>query len=262
MDCGLKNRVAIVTGASKGIGFASAKRLAAEGAKVLLISRDEPVLAAATAEIQSLGGIAAFLAGDVVTPALPEAAFNKAISLWGRVDILVNNSGGPPMGTFLEFDSSKWEQVIQANLMASIRFTQAVVPFMKIQRWGRIVTVSSTVAKEPSPIMVLSATTRAAIAAFTKAIAIELAPFNICANVVCPGGVLTDRLGGLLKTQSMRDGVAYEQLLKNSQASIPAQRFASPDELANVIAFLSSELSSYVTGVNLSVDGGLTKGFT
>ena len=166
------------------------------------------------------------------------------------------------MGTFLEFDSSTWEQVIQSSLLGTIRFTQTMAPFMKFQRWGRIVTVSSTVAKEPSPTMVLSATTRSAIAAFTKAIAVELAPFNVCANLVCPGGVLTDRLMSLLKARAVRENMDYQKLLAESQASIPAQRFASPEELANVIVFLCSELSSYVTGVNLSVDGGLTKGFT
>ena len=262
MDYSLRNRVAIVTGASKGIGFASAKALAAEGVKVILVSREEKSLVASTKEIVSQGGVAAFYAGDVSQPLLPAEVVNKAISLWGHVDILVNNSGGPPMGTFLEFNSLEWEQVIQANLLSSIRFAQAVVPGMKDQRWGRIVTVSSTVAKEPSPQMVLSATTRSAIAAFTKAIAVELAPFNICANVVCPGGVLTDRLQSLLEARAVRENLKYPQILQKTQASIPAQRFASPEEIANVIVFLSSQLSSYVTGVSLSVDGGVTKGFT
>ena len=262
MNFGLKDRVAIVTGASRGIGLACASALAAEGARVLLVSRDYTALTASANQIEQRGGIAAALAGDVSDVTLPDAVLNKAMDLWGRVDILVNNSGGPPMGTFLEIDSSTWERVIQANLLGAIRFAQAVAPLMKARRWGRIVTVSSTVAKEPSPAMVLSATTRAAIAAFTKAISVELAPFNVCANVVCPGGVLTDRLRGLLKTRAARESIDYQKLLDDSQASIPVQRFASPEELANVIVFLCSELSSYVTGVNLSVDGGLTKGFT
>ncbi len=133
---------------------------------------------------------------------------------------------------------------------------------MKAKNWGRIVSITSTVAKEPSPAMVLSATTRAGVAAFSKALAIELAQLNISVNVICPGGVLTDRLVGLLQARAKREKRAYQDVLLESQGSIPAKRFAKPQEIADVILFLTSESGGYVNGVSLSVDGALTKTYT
>lgn len=261
MDLEIDNRVAVVTGASKGMGFAVAKALAVEGVKVFMVARDSQALEDAAEVIRMSGGTAQTLAGDVANPTLPATVLSKVQGLWGSVDILVNNAGGPPMGTFLEQTPATWEAALQTNLLSVVRFCQAVVPSMKTKQWGRIVSITSTVSKEPSPQMVLSATARAGVAAFTKAIAIELASYNISANVLCPGGVLTDRLRNLLQTRSEREGREYEILLRESQASIPAQRFADPNEIADVILFLCSERGGYITGVNLSVDGGLTKGY-
>jgi 3-oxoacyl-[acyl-carrier protein] reductase len=261
LDLGLENKVAIVTGASKGIGYAIANTLALAGAKVLMVSRNEVSLAEAIKCIGEAGGQAASLAGDMADPSMPTLALEKANKLWGPVDILVNNAGGPPMGSFLEHDEAVWENVLQQNLLGFIRFTQAVAPDMKKNGWGRIISISSTVAKEPSPQMVLSATARAGLSAFTKAVSIELAPSNITVNVICPGGVLTDRLDQLLRLRAERELANYATLLKSAQESIPAQRFARPSEIADVALFLASTLGAYVTGVSLSVDGGLSKGY-
>jgi 3-oxoacyl-[acyl-carrier protein] reductase len=262
MNLGIQNRTAIVTGASKGMGLATARTLAAEGVRVLMVARTAALLEEAGAEVRAEGGVVETLAGDVADIALPVAAIQKCQKLWGSVDILINNAGGPPMGSFLEHDDAAWSAVLQTNLLSVVRFSRAAAALMKAQRWGRIVSITSTVAKEPSPAMVLSATARAGVAAFTKAIAIELAPFNVSANVICPGGVLTDRLVDLLKVRATRENCAYEDLLKDSQASIPAGRFASPREVADLIVFLVSDRGGYVNGVSLSVDGALTKGFT
>ena len=131
---------------------------------------------------------------------------------------------------------------------------------MQSQSWGRIINVTSTVAKEPSPGMILSATARAGLAAFSKALSIELAPAGITVNTVCPGGVLTDRLRGLLEIRSKNEGIPYDTLLEQSQKSIPIGRFASPEEFADYVVFLCSDRARYVTGTYVSVDGGLTKG--
>jgi 3-oxoacyl-[acyl-carrier protein] reductase len=262
MNLNLEGRVALVCGASKGMGLASAQALALQGAKVLMVARNSSALDAATKTIAARGGVVEAYAGDVRHPDLAQHAVDRCRELWGPVDILVNNAGGPPMGSFLEHDGTAWEAAIQTNLLSVVRFCKAVAPGMKAKNWGRIISITSTVAKEPSPAMVLSATTRAGVAAFSKTLAIELAEFNISVNVICPGGVLTDRLVGLLQARAERENRDYQDVLLESQASIPAKRFAEPHEIADVILFLASESGGYVNGVSLSVDGALTKAYT
>lgn len=262
MNLKLDGRVALVCGASKGMGLASAQALALHGAKVLMVARDPSALDAASKTIADTGGVVATYAGDVRNPDLAQLAVDRCKELWGSVDILVNNAGGPPMGSFLEHYGTAWESAIQTNLLSVVRFCKAVAPGMKAKNWGRIVSITSTVAKEPSPTMVLSATTRAGVAAFSKALAIELAQCNITVNVICPGGVLTDRLVDLLHARAEREKRDYQDILLESQASIPAKRFADPKEIADVILFLTSESGGYVNGVSLSVDGALTRAYT
>jgi 3-oxoacyl-[acyl-carrier protein] reductase len=259
MNLEIKNRVAIVCGASKGMGFSCAQTLALEGVKVLMIARDEKALSEATRKIGNEGGTVEAYAGDVSDSNLPSLAVSRCEALWGGVDILINNAGGPPMGTFQEHGAASWDAAIQTNLMSVIRFCQAVTPNMKLNKWGRIISITSTVAKEPSPLMVLSATTRAGVAAFSKSLAIELAPFNISSNVICPGGVLTDRLVDLLQAKAARENRSYQDLLFESQQAIPAKRFAKPEEIAEVILFLASEQGGYINGVSLNIDGALTR---
>ena len=258
----LMNKRAIVTGASKGIGFAIAKSLSLRGVRVLIISRDLKKLRLSCENLIDLGAQADYLAGDISDPNLPNLAISHISEKWGDQDILINNGGGPPMGSSLDFSDADWQSSIDQNLLSAIRFSRLVAPIMKRNQWGRILSVSSTVAKEPSSNMVLSATLRAGLGAFTKSIASELAPHGITANVLCPGGVLTDRLKDLVRTRSKREGVSYDSLIEQSVRSIPSGRFADPDELGKTAAFLCSDDSAYITGVSLSVDGGLTKGFT
>jgi 3-oxoacyl-[acyl-carrier protein] reductase len=261
MSLGIENRVAIVCGASKGIGLACAMALAAAGAKILIIGRDEKSLANAAQSIISQGGIASTLAGDVQDKKLAELAVKRCEQLWGSVSILINNAGGPPMGRLCEHGEEAWEAAVQTNLMSVVRFCKAVIPAMKSQKWGRIISITSTVSKEPSPSMILSATTRAGVSALTKALAIELAQFEISVNAVCPGGVLTGRLSKLIQERADRENSNYDQILSESIQMIPARRFATPEEIANVVAFLASTKGGYINGVSISVDGALTKAF-
>lgn len=259
MDLGLRGRVALVTGASKGMGFATARAFAREGAKVLMVARGEAELQSAAKSLRDDGADVEALAGDVNVPELAERAVEVCVQRWGGLHALVNNAGGPPMGTVSEHSDAAWQAALEQSLMSVVRFTRAALPTMQRQRWGRIVSITSTLAKEPAPAMVLSATARSGVAAFTKAVALEYAADNISANVVCPGGVLTGRLRQLLTSRAEREGRAFDALLAESQQLIPARRFADPDEIADVIVFLASDRGGYVNGVHLSVDGALTR---
>jgi 3-oxoacyl-[acyl-carrier protein] reductase len=261
MKLGIEDRVAIVCGSSKGIGYAAAQALGLEGVRVLLIARNQNTLGEAKDRLAGQGVTAEILVGDVSDPRLPQLAVAKCNAQWGKVDILVNNAGGPPMGSILEHDEEAWQSAMETNFHSVKRFCQAVLPDMRNNCWGRIVTVTSTVSKEPSPAMVLSATARAGVSVLMKTIAQEFAADNITANSICPGGVLTERLVSLIRERAAREGRPYEDLLAESQKMIPANRFAQPAEIADVIVFLASDRGGYVNGVSLSVDGGLTKAY-
>lgn len=255
-----RERVALVTGASKGMGRAIALGLARTGARVCMVARNEATLReAADAVAAETGAETWALPADVSAADAPASIVAQVIDRWGSVDILVNNAGGPPPGSFLDHTEAVWTQAINQTFLSAVRFSRAVAPGMKTLGWGRIITVSSTVAKEPSPTMVLSASTRAAVSAFTKAIATELAPFGITANVLLPGGVQTERLESLVRAGAEKDGLTFEQGIARSVAMIPAGRFATPEEFAHVAVFLASDEGRYVTGVSLAVDGGLTR---
>lgn len=252
-------RVAVVTGGSKGIGLGIVKEFISKEINVLVIARNEELLNNLksnynTEQIE-------ILIGDVSDTDLPKKALKLALSKWGRVDILVNNAGGPPANSFLNHDENAWMSAFEISLMSVIRFSTTFAPVMKNNNWGRILSITSTIAKEPSPLMVLSATMRAGVAAFNKSISTELAPYNITVNAICPGGVLTDRLVSLVRQKSLSDERPYEDVLKESENSIPIKRFASVEEIAKTANFLCSEDGSYITGVQLSVDGGLSKSY-
>lgn len=261
IDYEIKGKVAIVCGASSGIGRASAMGLAEQGVNVLLISRSQDKLDKTKKEIEAaLGVTVVTLAGDVTDTTLAQKAADLAIKELGSVDILVNNAGGPPMGSFLEKSQEDWDLALSQNLTSVVRFTRAVAEPMIKQNWGRIINITSTLAKEPSAPMVLSATARAGVSAFSKSVSIELAPKGVTINTLCPGGVLTGRLHALLETSAVNQCKEYDQVLKESQATIPIGRFAEPEEFADMLVFLASERGRYVTGTSIMVDGGLSKG--
>lgn len=260
VDYEIKGRVAIVTGASSGMGFASAKGLAQQGAHLILVSRNEEKLVKARTEILALADVdIEIFPGDVMDKALPSRITELAMNKWGRIDILVNNAGGPPMGSFLEHDDDVWEQALEQNLRSVIRFTTAVTAVMTERKWGRIINITSTLAKEPSAEMVLSSTARAAVSAFSKSISIELAQHGITVNTLCPGGVLTDRLHNLLVTAAEKQDKSYDDILKKTQSIIPIGRFAEPEEFADTLIFIASERARYITGTTIMIDGGVTK---
>jgi 3-oxoacyl-[acyl-carrier protein] reductase len=260
MQLGLTNKVALVTGGSSGIGKATAMALASEGCKVCIVARDPAKLESASAEIRASSSAEVIgLVGDVSDSVVMARHLDEVRRHLGSIDILVNNAGGPPPGSFLEHDDSRWIETLERNFLSVVRLSRAVVPSMKERRWGRIVNVTSTIAKEPSAGMVLSASSRAAVSAFAKAISGELASYNVTVNTVCPGGVDTERVADLMAQTAQREGKSVEEILKRSVAMIPAQRLATAAEIAVLIAFLASEQASYLTGLSLMADGGLTK---
>jgi 3-oxoacyl-[acyl-carrier protein] reductase len=260
MDLQLKSKIAVVLGASRGIGRAVAEGLAVEGMRVALVARDPArAEAAADAIARTTGAEVIAVTADVGAAVRVELVVGATVERWGSVHVLVHNAGGPPPGGVFDVTARQWDEALQTHLDSLIRFTNGVVPHMSRQGWGRILLITSTAAKEPIPGMLLSNTARAAVTAFAKTIATELAPLGITVNTVCPGGVLTERLRELCETRAAREGVTYETVLAQLQRTIPIGQFATPAELAAMVVFLASEPARYVTGTTVAVDGGLVK---
>ena len=261
MDLGLHNRVALVTGASKGLGRAVAERLAQEGADVVINSRSHDPLAATAAEIaQRTGRRIVAVPGDVADPNACRALADRATTEFGRLDILVANAGGPPPGGVDDFDAAAYREALEINLMATVQLTLAALPAMRANRWGRIIAITSVSVKQPVKGLVLSNTARPGVVGFIKTISQDLAADGILCNVVAPGFIRTARVEQLLASEAAARETTPEAILEGITAEIPAGRIGRPEEFANAVAFLASTAASYITGHTLQVDGGLVQG--
>ena len=261
MELGLQDRVAIVGGASAGIGLGIARSLAAEGAKVAMLARTPDALTdAASAVASATGGTALPIPADLDVPEQIEAAVAAVVERLGAIDIVVNNSGGPPPGRFDDLDESHWELAFNRSLMSAVRLTRAALPRLRASTQGRVISVTSTSIKQPIPGLLLSNSLRSAVAGWSKTLADELGPSNITVNVVCPGRVDTDRLTQLHEAWAARDGLRIEEVREREAAKVPLGRFAEPAEIANAVVFLASAAAGYITGTVIQVDGGLVRG--
>jgi 3-oxoacyl-[acyl-carrier protein] reductase len=254
VELGLKGKVAVVTGATEGIGRATALKLAREGAKVAICARRQEPLDQAAAEIKKTGGDVLAVSADMSKPADIERFMKAVIDRFGRVDILVNNAGTSMRGKFLELDDDKWSSDIELKVFGAIRCTRLAVPHMKKNGGGRIVNITISSAKQPGAESYPTSVSRAAGLALTKALSKEYAADNIRVNTVCIGKIKS----GQHERRYAREGHSAEAYYKEASKDIPLGRVGEAEEAANVIVFLVSDAASYVTGTSVNLDGGIS----
>lgn len=257
MDFGLKDRVAVVAAASKGIGYAAARELAREGARVFLCSRDEARASNAARKIHDeTGATVAGIAADVTDEQAAERFVEVAREKAGRIDILVTNAGGPPASTFAQTDLEMFRKAFELNALSAIRLAKLVLPGMCEQKWGRVVNITSVSVKQPIEGLLLSNTVRAGLTGWAKTVATEVAPDNVTVNNVAPGYTLTERQEELAQARARALGKPKEEIIASWATQGPMRRMGRVEEIAAAVAFLASERASYITGVTLQVDGG------
>lgn len=259
MELGLKGRVALVAASSRGLGRACAVGFAKEGADVAICGRGKEALRDAESELIETGvRVHAAVADLSHADDCRRFVLGAAESL-GRVDVLVNNCGGPPAGAFDAFTEDQYRAALELNLFSTIRMTLAAVPLMRRRKWGRIVNLTSVAVKQPLDALVLSNTARTAVVGFAKTIANELAREGITVNTVCPGPTLTDRIQKLASQRAERDRMPVEQALQSYIVDIPMGRLGKAEEIAALVIFLASEPASFITGTTIQVDGGMVR---
>jgi 3-oxoacyl-[acyl-carrier protein] reductase len=261
MDLGLTNKTAMVGGASKGLGYAVARALAAEGARVSISSRDEAAIVNAAAAIERETGSPALAIAADLSKADGVARWHSAtIERFGGVDLLFANTGGPPAGAALSFDDAAWQSAFELLLMSVVRTVRLVVPSMRARGGGAILVGTSSTVKEPVPVLALSNVMRSGVTSLAKTLSVELAPDRIRVNTLLPGRIATDRLRHLDELNAKSSGLSLDEQQRRSAASIPFGRYGTPEDFGRVGAFLLSDAASYITGASVQVDGGLIRG--
>jgi 3-oxoacyl-[acyl-carrier protein] reductase len=257
MDFGLKGKTALVLGGGGGLGRAIAKSFAAEGAKVAVAGVGSTSIDATLAELYSIGGSNLSLIWDLADLAVIDANIAKIESELGAVDILINNTGGPPPSTAAGQDPAIWAKQFQAMVLSVIAITDRVLPGMKARGWGRILTSTSSGIIAPIPNLAISNALRMSLVGWSKTLAREVAKDGITANIIVPGRIATARVAMLDNARAKREGRSIEEVAAESAATIPMGRYGKPEEYADVVTFLASTRAAYITGSIIRVDGGM-----
>ncbi len=261
MDLQLKDKTALVAGSSRGLGFATASTLANEGCRVAINGRDKARLDEAVKTIKKAGGNKVIgLTGDVADPDAAEKLVNGTVEGFGGLDILITNAGGPPGGPFDSFSEQDWQNAIDLSLMSHVRLIKAALPYLRKSNSASVLTITSYAVKQPIPNLVLSNSVRAATVGLTKSLALELGKDGIRFNSILPGWTETGRVKELMTLQAKQNGTTVEEEIIKQSKDSALGRMGTPEEFARVATFLVSPAASYVTGVMLTVDGGMYKG--
>ena len=263
MDLGLSDRVAVVLASSDGLGRAVAERLAREGARVAISGRDAARLEAARARIAAIAGAAERVHArtlDVLDSPALVAHLGEVRELWGSVDVLVTNAGGPPPGTAAELGDGDLARAFELTLRSAVVAIRAVLPGMRERRWGRIIALTSIAVRQPIPGLALSNTMRTGLTGWLKSLSLEVAGEGVLVNSVCSGLFDTERLRELFEARAARSGRSAEDERRLAELEIPVGRIGRPEELGAVVAFLASEQASFLNGVALPCDGGAARG--
>lgn len=263
MDLGLKGKSVLVFASSSGLGKAGAKEFAKEGAKVMLFSPSENKLVETANEIknETKNKDIYFTVGDITKAKDIENVVEQTVAQLGSIDVLVNNTGGPPAGQFMDFSDEEWQKAYDLVLLSFIRSIRTVIPYMKKQGGGRIVNSTSSSVKSVIDNLILSNTLRMAVVGLTKTLSQELGPDNILINTIGPGRISTNRTSHLDKVKADKQGKSVDKIEEESIKRIPLGRYGTPEEYAKLIVYLCSDVNTYITGQTILADGGLVKAF-
>ena len=261
MELGLKNKRALVTGSSRGLGFATALALAKEGCRVAVNGRDENKIKDAAEKVRKETGTQVIgLAGDVSLPDMPEKLIQQTVENFGGLDILITNAGGPPPGSIDSLDEAAWQKGVDLCLMLHVRLIKAALPHLRKSDSASVLTITSMSVKQPIANLLLSNSIRAATIGLTKSLALELGKDGIRFNSILPGWTETERVTELMTARAKANNSSVEEETKKQSEQSPLGRLGQPEEFANAASFLVSPAASYITGVMLNVDGGMYKG--
>jgi len=262
MDLQLKNKVSLVCAASEGLGKAAALELAKEGSKVAICSRDRDKLISTRKDIKdSTDSLVEIFEADLTDLDQINQLHREVKNKLGSIQILVNNVGGPPPGSFEKLTDEDWKEAINLTMMSALRMSQAVIPDMKKVNWGRVINISSVSVKTPVNNLFLSNSIRLAVLGWAKALSDEVGQYGITVNTVCPGSTRTNRITNIYSATAKQTGQSIKEIEEYSSQNIPMKRIGEPEELAALIAFLASERASYMTGTAIQVDGGSNRGY-
>jgi 3-oxoacyl-[acyl-carrier protein] reductase len=265
MDLRLKDKVVLVTAASRGLGAASARRFAEEGARVAISARDKSRITQTALGIAKDTKAQIFpIVGDVTQPEEADRTVQEVIDRFGRIDILIVNAGGPPAGLFKDIKWDQWRAAAELVLLSAVRLCQAAMPHMLKNDppdRGSIVAITSYVARQPADGLTISNALKISVVGLMKSLANEYAAQGIRVNSIAPGWTMTDRIKDIFKNRSQRNGTSFDQEAAKVIAQIPIGRIADPDEFADALVWLASPRASYITGILLPIDGGITQSY-